>query len=95
MQILNELMKIKNAPGKGVRLISKTSCPPLKTVSGGPERPRIHDRVDSRKTLAIVCYRFNSVTQPDLQRRNFTDCEAESVGEPIERGRHREGPGLR
>lgn len=28
MQILNELMKIKNAPGKGVRLISKTSLPP-------------------------------------------------------------------
>ena len=28
MQILNELMKIKNTPGEGVRLVSKTSCPP-------------------------------------------------------------------
>lgn len=46
MQILNELMKIKNTPGEGVRLVSKTSYPSspfslplsLTTITGIPGR---------------------------------------------------------
>lgn len=54
MQILNELMKIKNAPAKGVRLISKTSCGPRSPLYPGPG----HDHGDSwqKRPLSVVSF---------------------------------------
>ena len=44
MQILNQLMKIKNAPAEGVRLISKTCCGPPRVR---PRRPSVEPCHDS------------------------------------------------
>lgn len=55
MQILNELMKIKNTPGEGVRLISKTSCPP------SPLYPWPRSRGFLAEAAIVSRYRFNGV----------------------------------
>lgn len=63
MQMLNELMKIKNGRGEGVRLISKTSLP-----SNDPAMPRIPAKT---RDLPLSVRGSNSVKPAGPPRANF------------------------
>ena len=95
MQILNQLMKIKNAPAEGVRLISKTCCGPLvfaPVVHPWTAWPRFTGESFLAETAIVSGYRFNSVNLADLLRRNFSDYEVKSIdhGDPVIGGPQRD-----